>query len=149
MSTVAETIPLDSIIADVPPLYKVLFLTKSDGGDLTPKTPLALFPDGDMHSVFLKFFGLNTYDSTIAFPSLRTSGSGTLGVELKSIDYQIVVIGKSGPSITSTYHHNFKGNVILGNHSIRVFRGPLIKMYNALEHMPKLPNDWQYMQFIG
>jgi hypothetical protein len=141
-------IPLDSIVADVPPLYKLLYLHMEHGIRLLPKVPLAIFPDGDMHSVFFKFFGLNSYDAHVAFPALRSS-HGMIDTEILSIDYKIVVIGGTGPSVSAVYHHVFKRRTYMGLKGLRSTGGALISMHNALEHLPKLPNGWQYMQFIG
>lgn len=145
-----EKIPLDSIIAQGPPLYKLHDLWLEGGRHIQPAVPLAMFPNATLRQMDFKFWGLNSYDAHIAFPALRGAHVTISERPVKAVGYQIVVFGEGdGPSITAMYKHDFKSDDVDLTFGGLVRRGrALISLHNALEHLPKLPNGWQYLQFV-
>lgn len=156
-SVMRNTIPLDSIVATVPPVYRLNWLVTSSGR-LTPRSsqPIQMVPHG-FGEVLLKFWGFDTFDVHTAFPSFKQYAYEERGHEyciLTAVNYSITVhagAGEDNPGVSAHYNHSFKVGsqaVYLGLQGIHSNR-PIFKFYKALEHLPKLPHDWQYMQFIA
>lgn len=146
-----EKMPLDDIIAQGPPLYKLHDIELADGGKLRADVPVAMYPNASLRQVDFKFWGLNSYDAHIAFPSLRGAHVSDFERAVKAVNYQIIVLGQDGgPSITAMYRHPFaSGDVNLTFGGLVRHGRALISLHNALEHLPKLPNGWQYLQFVN
>lgn len=152
-----SSIPLDSIVATQPPLYRLNWLVTSNGR-LTPGSsqPIQLVPHG-FGEVLLKFWGFDTFDVHTAFPNFKQFAFEERGQEycyVTCINYSITVHageGEDNPGVSAHYKHEFKVGgrpVYLGLQGLHSNR-PIFKFYKALEHLPKLPYDWQYMQFIA
>jgi hypothetical protein len=138
-------IPLDSIIAVAPPIYRLNYLI-SGGRKLKPVTPVQIFPGPGYEEVGFKFWGFSTYDVHRAF-GIKLGGNDITAVD--AINYRIVIVAEEQtPSIMADYEHKFKRAVVLGYNGIYA-RHAIFRFYPALEHLPKLPYDWQYLQFIG
>lgn len=144
----AETnIPLDSIVAAAPPVYKLNYLLDEAGRRVTPAVPLQMYPMAGYNHVEFKYWGLMTYDTHIAFPRLRLTSMG--GSIISGINYGIIIFGgEDSPSIRADYQHTFRQMVEVGHKGIYA-HGRIFKLYRALEHLPKLPNGWEYLQFVG
>lgn len=143
---VPARVPLDSIRALVPPTYKLNYLVVNGGKRITPITPIQMMPGPGMSEVCFKFWGFDNYDVHQAF-NLQYHEDDIVTVDV--INYNIIVIANNeGPSIMAGYQHKFKHPVVLGLRGI-YGRHSIFKFYRALEHLPTLPRDWQYMQFVG
>jgi len=145
---VVEKIPLDSIVADAPPLYKLSYLITADRQRHTPAVDVAMFPAGEYDRVDFKFWGMSSYDVHIAFPKLGHHSTTISDEPIIAISYSIIVIGKDGPSIRAAYVHHFRKPVDFSLRGIHAYHR-FFELYRELEHLPKLPKDWAYMQFIG
>lgn len=151
--TVMKTsIPLDSIVATVPPIYRLNSLM-TECGKLTPIVhPIAMTPHG-YGAVIFKFWGFDSFDIHTAFPDFAQHTDNDKLI-VTGVNYQIMVHageGEDNPGVSAHYNHNFRVGsrpVYLGLEGLTSIR-PIFKFYKALEHLPKLPHDWQYLQFIA
>lgn len=146
-----QKVPLDSIRAVVPPLYRLNWVEGNPNiyGRWEPTTPIQMLPVGVGAQVDFQFWGLKTYDIHVAFDLY--SFDEFERIRIYAINYQVIVLGGGDkPSISAHYLHRFKSTTevymgLLGiSSSKRIF-----ELHPALEHLPKLPNGWQYMQFIN
>lgn len=148
-----DKIRLDDIKAELPPIYSLLSLTLLTHARMKHvfrvKDPVRITGD-PVHQpehVFLNNWTISSFHP-------RTALGVDLGFDARvliaGLAYEILVIGQDGPSIRAHYEHQFKAKVVLhGSQMHRVGHGPLIRGYAALEHLPKLPHGWKYLQFIG
>lgn len=147
-----NAIPLDSIVATVPPTYRLNYLM-TECGRLTPLVhPIAMMPHG-YGAVKFKFWGFDSFDVHTAFPKFKSEAQQDRLI-VTGVNYQIIVHageGEDNPGVSAHYNHDFQVGskpVYLGLEGLCSIR-PIFKFYKALEHLPKLPNGWQYLQFIA
>ena len=68
---------LDKIIACVPPVYKIISLSFTNGDTIEPCIPVQMFPEASQYQCSFKFYGLNNYDVHTAFNTLPDTVSYT------------------------------------------------------------------------
>jgi len=139
-------IPLDSLSAIAPPIYLLHYLIVRGNRRLRPVQKLQLFPGPGFEEISFKFWGFDSYDIHTAFNVRRDLD---LLPQVVGINYGIIVVAhENQPSIRADYQHVFKQEIMLGMKGI-YGNGPIFEFFDALEHLPKLPEDWQYIQFVG